>query len=131
VGDVVQFSLPDGTYAYGRVLRDASVAFYRVRTSEPGRPPIGSRDYQFVVGVYNNVLKSEKVPIVGHDPRKDADDEWPPPFAVHHPLTDTTDLYEKGNMRRADESEIRGLEPAAVWDLHHLVDRLTGVQRGN
>lgn len=131
VGDVVQFSLPDGSYAYGRVLRDASVAFYRVTTREPGKPLIGSRGYQFVVGVYDNVLRSEKVPIVGHDPSRDAGDEWPPPYSVHHPLTGRTDLYEKGTIRRAEEHEICGLEPAAAWDLHHLLDRLMGVQRGN
>ncbi|MFC8597339.1 Imm26 family immunity protein [Isoptericola sp. NPDC057191] len=28
-GTVIQIALPDGRYAYGRVLRDASVAFYR------------------------------------------------------------------------------------------------------
>src|ERR1035437_77388 len=45
VGDVVQVVLPDGTHAYGRVLRQASVAFSRARTVEPRSPPIGSRDY--------------------------------------------------------------------------------------
>jgi hypothetical protein len=131
VGDVVQFSLPDGRYAYGRVLRDASVAFYRVTTREPGKPPIGSRDYQFVVGVYADVLRSKEVPIVGRDPSTDVDDEWPPPYSVHHPLTGRTDRYERGSMRGATEDETRGLEPAAAWDLNHLVDRLMGVQRGN
>lgn len=127
----MQFSLPDGTYAYGRVLRDASVAFHRVRTREPGQPPLGSRDYEFVVGVYDDVLRSEAVPVVGHDPSTEPDDEWPPPHSVYHPLTGRTDVYDKGVIRRADESETSGLEPAAVWGLHHLVDRLIGVQRGN
>ena len=101
VGDVVQFSLPDGRYAYGRVLRDASVAFYRVTTREPGKPPIGSCDYQFVVGVYADVLRSKEVPIVGRDPSTDVDDEWPPPYSVHHPLTGRTDRYERGSVRGA------------------------------
>jgi hypothetical protein len=102
-----------------------------VRTREPGKPPIGSRDYEFVVGVYDDVLRSETVPVVGHDPSKDADDEWPPSHSVYHPLTGRTDLYYKGVMRAAEEHETRGLEPSAVWDMHHLIDRLTGVQRGN
>jgi hypothetical protein len=68
VGDVVQVVLPDGTHAYGRVLREAAVAFYRARTVDPHSPPIGSRDYQFTVGVYADVVGSKRMPIVGHDP---------------------------------------------------------------
>jgi hypothetical protein len=35
VGDVIQLTLPGGRYAYGRVLRDAGVAFYSETTAEP------------------------------------------------------------------------------------------------
>ena len=84
-----------------------------------------------MVGVYDDVLRSPNVPLVGHDPSRTTDDDWPPPYPVHHPLTGGTDLYCKGVMRAAEEHETRGLEPAAVWDLHHLIDRLMGVQRGN
>jgi hypothetical protein len=131
VGDVVQLPLPDGRYAYGRVLRDASVAFYRSTSRGPGSPPIGSRDYQFVVGVYKDVLRSDAVPIVGHDPSRDAEDDWPPPYSVRNHVTGRVSLYHHGVMRPAQEDEVRGLEPAAVWALNHLVDRLMGVQRGN
>ncbi len=71
VGDVIHFALPSGRYAYGRVLRDASVAFYSETTAEPGVPPVGSRNYQFVVGVYGDVLTSEGVSVVGHDPSQE------------------------------------------------------------
>jgi hypothetical protein len=42
-----------------RKIRDGRAAFYRGTTAEPGLPPIGSRDYQFVVGVYGDVPGSE------------------------------------------------------------------------
>ena len=32
IGDVMQLSLPNGMYAYGRQLRDGAVAFYRELT---------------------------------------------------------------------------------------------------
>lgn len=131
VGDVVQIALPSGKYAYGRVLRDASVAFYRATTEQPERPPIGSRDYQFVVGVYDDVLKSEKVPVIGHDPSQGSEDEWPPPYCVRDAITRQVKLYHKGAMRPATEEECRGLEPAAVWDLSHLIERLGGMARVN
>jgi hypothetical protein len=65
VGDVIQVTLPTGRYAYGRVLQDASVAFYSGATAEPGLPPIDSRDYQVVVGVYDDVPSSEGAPVIG------------------------------------------------------------------
>jgi hypothetical protein len=124
-GDVVQIALPNGSYAYGRVLRDAGVAFYRATTKEPGQPPIGSRDYQFVVGVYDDVLTSKKCPVVGHDPSRDAEDEWPPPQSVEDPISGQFQVYHKGVMRPATTDECDGLEPAAVWDYDHLIERLS------
>ena len=131
VGDVVQIRLPSGRYAYGRVLRDGQVAFYRDMTELPGEPPLGQRDYQFVVGVYADVLKSNAVHIVGHDPGLNEDDNWPPPECIRDPITGKTKIYFKGQIRPAPEEECRGLEPAAVWDLHHLIARLEGTERAN
>ena len=124
VGDVVQFSLPDGRYAYARVLGDAAAAFYAETSDGPGQPPIGSREYQFVVGIYDDVLRSDDVPVVGHDPSLDPDDEWPPPMSVTDPITRSVRVYERGIIRPARYEELSGLEPAAVWDLHHVIERL-------
>lgn len=130
VGDVIQLSLPSDCYAYGRVLRDASVAFYRESSTEPAHPPIGSRDYQFVVGVYEDVLRSVECPVVGHDPSQDPEEDWPPPYCVRDPLSAEMKIYHRGEIRPATPADCEGLEPAAVWDLHHLVDRLMGVGQG-
>jgi hypothetical protein len=119
-------TLPTGRYAYGRVLRDASVAFYRTTTTEPGLPPIGTRDYQFVVGVYDDVPGWDGAPVVGHDPSQGPEDDWPPPHSVRDPISGAMSIYHHGHMRPATPEETEGLEPAAVWDLHHLIDRLTG-----
>lgn len=129
VGDVIQLALPNGRYACGRVLRDASVAFYRKTTAQPSLPPTGSRDYQFVVGVYADVLRSEDVPIVGHDPSQAAEDDWPPPYCVRDPVSGTMKIYHHGRMRAATMEECEGLESAAVWDFRHLIDRLTEVRQ--
>jgi len=126
VGDVIQVTLPTNRYAYGRVLRDASVAFYSGTTAEPGIPPIGSHDYQFVVGVYDDVPGSEGAPVVGHDPARGPEDDWPPPNSVRDPISGAMRIYHHGHMRPAAPGEAEGLERAAVWDLHHLIDRLMG-----
>jgi len=129
VGDVIQVMLRDSSYAYGRVLHDTSVAFYSATTVEPGLPPIGSRDYQLVVGVYDHVLGSEGAPVVGHDPSQGFEDDWPPPNSIRDPISGAMSIYHHGHIRPAMPGEAEGLETAAVWDLHHLIDRLMGVDR--
>jgi hypothetical protein len=129
VGDVIQLTLPSGRYAYGRVLLDASVAFYSKTTAEPGVPPIGSRNYQFIVGVYDDVLTSEGVSVVGHDPSQEPEDDWPPPNSIRDPVSGSMSIYYHGQIRAATPEECEGMEPAAVWDLHHLVDRLMGIRK--
>lgn len=131
VGNVIQITLPTGRYAYGRILRDASVAFYSTTTANPDQPPIGSRDYQFVVGVYDDVLSSTGVSVVGNDPSQAPEDDWPPPNSIRDPISQTTRIYHHGHVRDAPPEECEGLEPAAVWELHHLIDRLIGVSRNS
>ena len=130
IGDVIQLTLPNGRYAYGRVLRDASIAFYGTTTTQPSKPPTGSRDYQFVVGVYADVLNSEAISIVGHDPSQEPEDDWPPPYSVRDPISGAMKIYHHGRMRAAAPEECKGLEPAAVWDFNHLIDRLMGARQG-
>ena len=123
-GSVLQFELPDGRFAYGRVLRDASVAFYSSRTDSPRQPPLGERDYEFVVGVYDHVLRAADVLVVGDDPSLDDSDEWPPPYRVRDPISGAVSTYHHGAFHEATEEECRDLEPAAAWDRGHLLQRL-------
>lgn len=104
----------------------------------PCQPPIGSRDFAFVVGVYEDVLRSEEWPVVGQDPSRHPAEDWPPPYSVRDVLTNAVQIYERGAVRPATEAEIQGLEPAAVWDRHHILGRLQtlpaearNVQRAN
>ncbi|MFI5429651.1 Imm26 family immunity protein [Aeromicrobium sp. UC242_57] len=126
VGDVYQFQLSEGRYAYGRVLEDACVAFYREITASPAEPPIGSRDYQFVVGVYRHVFRADGVTFVGHDKSRDETDDWPPPMKITDPLTGSLSIYERGQIRPAGTENCDELEPAGVWDLPQLLSRLEG-----
>jgi hypothetical protein len=124
IGDVVEFKLPGGRSAYGRVMRDATVGFYRTGSDER-HPPIGSRNYQFVVGVYDDVLTSDQCQVVGHDPSRDPEDDWPPPMCIQDSISGGFSLYHKGEIRPATKEECEGLESAAVWDYEHLVERLS------
>jgi len=122
-GSVIQVPLPDGRFAYGRVYRDATVCFYRYAARLPGEPPIGLRDFAFCVGVYDDVAAGwEVVGVDGFSPGED--NGWPPASGVKDPISGSWRVYHRGVMRAATEDEARGLEPAAVWDEHHLLPRL-------
>lgn len=80
--------------------------------------------------MYDDVLWSAAVPVVGHDPSRVADDDWPPPYCVRDVISGSVKIYHHGMMRPATLDECEGLEPAAVWDLHPVVDRLMGLRQG-
>ena len=124
VGDVFQIELPDGRYAYGRVYKDAAVGIYRRLTDAPRQPPIGSRDFMFIVGMYEDILTSGQCPVVGHDPFGDTESSWPPPNYIRDQISGEYSIYHEGEIRDATEAECRGLEEAAVWDLHHIIERI-------
>lgn len=125
LGAVCQISLPDGRYAYGRIFKDASIAIYRTVTLRPKSPPIGEREYRFVVGIYDDVPGSARCPIVGQDAFAVNEDPWPPPCKVVDPITGALRIYHRGEMRPAtDDDGTDGLERAAVWDLDHLTERI-------
>ena len=114
--------LPDGRFAYGRVYRDATVCFYRRGSVTPGLPPIGSRDFAFCVGVYDDVVASWER--VGSDPFDSHELAWPPASSIQDPITGRWSVYERGAIRPADGNQAESLEPAAAWDEHHLIPRL-------
>jgi hypothetical protein len=123
-GDVCQFALGDGRYGYGRVLRDASIAIYRSTSASPATPPIGEREFIFTVGVYDEVPGSVACPVVGHDASRDPTEDWPPPYCVTDKISGRKSIYHRGELTPADEDSCIGMEPAAVWDLRHILERI-------
>lgn len=130
-GDVFAFKLSNSKLAYARLLEDSAMAFYAGLFNEDSQPPIGERIFQFTVGVYADVLNNERVTKVGHDPAgADEEDLWPPPASITDDFTGKVCIYHRGQIIEVEDPvSARDLEPAAVWDLHHLEDRLLGDDR--
>jgi hypothetical protein len=124
VGSVVEIPLPTGKYAYGRLYEDAGIGIYRKISVRPGNPPVGSRDFLFVVGVYEDVLTSGKWPVVGEDSFPSGEDTWPPPSCIIDPISGEYSIYRHGKITPALPEECQGLEIAAVWGANHIVDRI-------
>ena len=98
---------------------------YRSTSRAPGSPPIGERAFLFTVGIYEDLPGSAAAPIVGHDPFESEDESWPPPYKVVDPINGRVQIYHRGAMRgTAKPQEVSNLEKAAVWDLHHVTQRI-------
>lgn len=124
LGDVFQIPLPDGRFGYGRVYKDTSVGVYRQISDKPLEPPIGSRDFLFIVGLYTDVLQKGLWQIIDHDGFENEDLSWPPPSFVKDIITGDYQIYYKGELRPAEEWEVKGLEEAAVWDSSQIIERI-------
>ncbi|WP_375102284.1 Imm26 family immunity protein (plasmid) [Paenibacillus sp. RS8] len=128
LGDVFAIPLPDGRFGFGRRFKDASIAIYRYIGSYIEDIP-QDEDYQFIVGVYDDVLKSGQWPVIENRPFSNEEEAWPPPACVIDKLTDEYSTYYKGEMRKATKLECEGLEIAAVWEAEHIIDRIMGDDR--
>lgn len=124
LGDVIAIPLADGRYAFGRILKDASVGFYRYIANNPNDLPHPDVDYMFVVGVYRDLLTSQKWPVVAKRPFDSEEDAWPPPNVVRDMISGEVRIYHKGAMRPASSTECEGLETAAVWDRQEILERI-------
>ena len=125
LGDVYAIPLPNGKYAFGRRFKDAGIGIYKhIGQSIKDTPK--TEDYQFIVGVYDSVLKSEHWTVVDNRPFESEDDAFPPPQCVIDQVYGKYSVYHKGIMRKATKAECEGMEIAAVWDEHHIIDRIMG-----
>lgn len=125
IGDVFAIPLPNGKFGFGRIYRDASIGIYNHIGIDVTDLP-QKEEYQFVVGVYEDVLKSGNWELVDTRPFKNEEEEWPPPYSIKDPITGKYSIYHKGEDRISTEQECKGLEVAAVWEADHIIDRIMG-----
>ncbi len=82
--------------------------------------------YQFVVGIYEDILKSEKWEIVDNRPFDNENEAWPPPMFIIDKISGKYSLYHKGEIKDASNDQCIGLEEAAVWEADLIIDRIIG-----
>ena len=123
IGDVYAIPLPDGTFAFGRMIEKPSVAFYKHRGQNINDLP-ASEEYEFTVCCYNDCFK-EWI-FVENRPFSDENEAKSPPYQLKDVFTGEYRISQSGNIRPASKEECEGLEVCAVWAHSHLVKRLTG-----
>jgi hypothetical protein len=81
--------------------------------------------------VYDDLLGSDRAPVVGFDPGEDDAGNWPPPAKIRDPISGNFSIYERGAIRPATSDEASHLETASVWDYEHIVERLAKMTAAN
>ncbi len=124
-GTFLRIPLSDGSFGYGRVLETPYDAFYNYRTTDPdvNLDRIASKPVVFRIAVHHSALH-----------------RWQPigwkEIEAHltQPIIQFTQdignfrrctIFDTaGNERVAEPHECVGLEPAAVWEQHHVEERM-------
>jgi hypothetical protein len=125
IGDIYAIPLPNGKYAYGRVFKDAGIGIYN-KMGENIEDIPKEDDYMFIVGVYRDVLQSGDWNFVINKKFETEEDAWPPKMANYDMISKKYNIYYKGEFSPSIEDECKDLEVAAIWDSHHIIDRIMG-----
>lgn len=125
LGYVYAIPLPDGRCAFGRVFNDIGIAIYTYIGND-FQDISKQEDYQFIVGVYKDVLQDGEWTIVENRPFLNDEDSWPPPECIIDSIDGSYSIYHKGEIRDSNKDECEGLEEAEAWDAHHIIYRIMG-----
>ncbi len=129
LGNIHKIPLPNGKYAFGRVMNDAGLAIYKGEYDcEKEFDP--NVEYQFIITVYQDLLTDGKWPVIGNVPFKTEAESWPPPCCQINQVTGEFSIYYKGETRKIvtseEEEACLQMEVAAVCDREHVLARIMG-----
>ncbi len=131
-GQVLRIDLNDGTHAYARVLEEPLVAFYDELYRGNQEPPIEEivtlpiafkiwvMNYAITKGIWSVIGRVPLALDLKEAPRFFKQDAMNGQLAIYQSIPELAPHYE----RPATYEECLGLEVAAVWDPHHVEERL-------
>jgi hypothetical protein len=124
-GTFLRIPLSDGSFGYGRVL-EHRVAFYDFRTTEPSSDldTIAAKPMLFALSVRRRPGRDKWVGI-GEKPLEG--EVAKPTVAFLQDVADFRNCVifdDRGTERKASPEECIGLERSAVWEPHHVEERL-------
>jgi len=123
-GDIVAVPLGDGRTAFALVLKSPLFAFFDLcETGVPSMQEIAAAPIAFKILVVEYAVAKGIWPVIGHVEIENIDES--PQFFKRDPITKLLfTTYTGEEEESATLDECIGLECAAVWAPHHVVDRL-------
>ena len=127
IGAILKIDLHNGYHSYGRILDKANYAFYEIMTKDDIRDVnlIVTLPVLFILGVYNDVITSNRWVIIGKKTLEDYLKVLPMEF-IQDSETLELEIYDcnSGEIRPSTKEECEGLECAAVWEATHVEERI-------
>lgn len=122
IGDLYTIELPNGKYAFVRVMKDAGLGVYKkIRDSKDDLPSL-EEEYMFIISVFDYVYKETEWSYIKNIPFENEEDSWPPKRSIYDVISNSYSIYYKGEFYPATEEECRGLEVGKVWDSSTLIN---------
>ena len=123
VGNFLAIPL-DGAFAYGRVVRNARLACYDLR-SEFVLPieEVEKAKVLFTIPVYHNTYESSRWKVIGRKPLEKELDR-PVKFFREDAITGAIDIYCEGEYLPHTDEDLSRLERLAVWNADAVEWRL-------
>jgi hypothetical protein len=125
-GDVIELVLDEQRYIYARAFDDTVFAFYDFVSSESNMPPIGQRNYFFVIMFQSTDIEKGMIPIVASDPFTEKDPMVMPRFGGVNAIYGYA-IYENEIFSEATKDECIGLEPPSIFRLEDVKRRVLKV----
>jgi hypothetical protein len=131
-GIFIRIPLVDGSFCYGRLLKNPYIAFYKFRSTVPfsNLEQIELKPILFTLAVRLDVV--DRWVEIGK--KKLAGEVAKPVISFMQDLADfrkCTIFDSEGMERQVKPTECIGLERAAVWDMHHIEQRLLDTFMGH
>ena len=127
IGSILQIPVED-YYCYAQILGKAYYAFFDYKSSKPLSffDVLINTPVLFIIAVYNDVVTTGVWEKVGKLPIREELKVLPNQFIHHKNENPEYELYntETGEITPSSKEEVKGLECCAVWDSHHVVDRI-------
>lgn len=125
-GSVIAIPLRDGHFSYGRILQEPLIAFYDLRSHDI--LPIESvlpLSIIFTLYVMNYPITDGDWKVIGNAPLTSELLEEPF-FFKKDPISGALTIYQDSSGKEipATREQCANLECAAVWEPHHILDRL-------
>lgn len=134
-GAILEINVCGMYYCYAQIMNNKeSYAFFdlksKIRLTD--LTILQRSQILFIIGVYDNVVTQGQWLKVGKLPIREELHVLPKEFIYHKFDKLQFELYDPntGEIRPSTKEECRGLERCAVWDKHHIEDRLRDYYNG-
>ena len=126
-GNIGVLPLPNGKFAFGRVIAHSNVEFYQyIGEREDDLPQ--DWDVRFTVCCHVSFFRHMK--LVGKRAFASEEEKLPPAKYIYDVIGNSYSIYTpQGEIIPADPERCRGLERASVWEYEHIIDRIMGTGR--